>query len=342
MQDRAPQFAQASSGCCVPSRLGAPALPRPRRGQGIPGHGHPCRRGRCLVWEARFAGAALTSDAPVWRFFTAPEFLTQGCRPARIIGRELGSAASRHSFRELLHPAICGPPACGQIRTAADGTSMRPDHVRVPFRGCVHLIHVLYRSWLPRVPGCPPSKRPQRAVLRAPPLRLRGLSPARPRNRVVRWDRLTRQWRRNPGRPAGIGTSAGVRFPSLAYGHLREAESTVREPAGPWRGFRILKAMGCFRAAAFRRVRTATREVMQQARPSSAQTSRYVCTASPARWRARGKTSFRRARKNDSAFCRPHRADRARQPSVRKRARQVPPGRVAVRGRGADRIGPPA
>ena len=39
---------------------------------------------------------------------------------------------------------------------------------------------------------------------------------------------------------------------------------------------------------------------------------------------------------------RPHPADRARLPSVRKRARQVPPGRVAVRVRGTDRLGAPA
>ena len=34
--------------------------------------------------------------------------------------------------------------------------------------------------------------------------------------------------------------------------------------------------------------------------------------------------------------------DCARQPSCRKRAGQAPPGRAAVRGRGTDRVGPPA
>ena len=202
-------------------------------------------------------------------------------------------------------------------------------------------MHLLCRSGSPRVSGCPRCKRQQCAVLRAPPLRQRALpSPSAELRGQTGVFEATRA--EEPGETGWFRhLCTGVRLPSLVCGHPRAAESTGPEPAGHWRGFRIVKAMGWFRAAEFHRVRTATRVLTHQVhllRKYLALRLRSI----PAMLKSPGKPSASRAQARMTTPCRPHLPDRARQPSVRKRAGQGPSGRVAVRGRGTDRIGPPA
>ena len=163
-------------------------------------------------------------------------------------------------------------------------------------------MHLLCRSGSPRVSGCPRCKRQQCAVLRAPPLRQRALpSPSAELRGQTGVFEATRA--EEPGETGWFRhLCTGVRLPSLVCGHPRAAESTGPEPAGHWRGFRIVKAMGWFRAAEFHRVRTATRVLTHQVhllRKYLALRLRSI----PAMLKSPGKT-FRvaRASKNDNAL----------------------------------------